>query len=496
MTSITSNAKNKVNNTLQGSNSNLADLGTKIQNSYLVSAVVSEIRPSGDAILYTSHGIVRTPNTLNAAQNDNVLVRISYNEEGEIEANMIEISSNIIKKPKPDSSLMRYLGNIISGTKNINQLPASFSYIAPNRNILLYGNIKVGSPISINIIEPSEADNYPNLILGSVISNEKDMLLVNSPIGIININAKSKMHPGQKVLFQIISRYDEENNLVIKEQISLLMQNIIKNIRTFKELLQIKNNLNDKASYQRMIRLLSKSHDSAILAKIFHQNINIPASEVSKWIDKDIVAPFEASSRNNVFKKSLHSVLQIKDILITKQILEASLLNEVKIKIPDSDKEAKVKIMHDNNILSFTMDVSHQMFGEVTIHGILEYNIHSQNLSNITLNMKYTEKFPSKLADEIRLLFTDHVSMSNINGSINFQFIVYLVSKTFLSSLLGLPKTSGLGIENNFVSTSLILTIFDIVTSITFPSGSSIMICFKNSGLLLSIIEINLSVGL
>jgi hypothetical protein len=431
MTNLVSSSKQKTSalNSVRGSsNSNVADLNSKVQNSSLLSATVSETRPGGDVILATANGFIRSSSKFDLSVGDKVSVRISYIDNGEIKAQVVETDKVDMKSDQAkttSSILMKYISELISGNKDLGDeseaIYAKFSYISPNRNLLKYGHIAPGDLVKVQILTPKDITTQRGLLSGTIISNDGGVLSINSPLGIINLQTNSDYQPAQKILFKLINIPEQEQLKSVANSIIKFISNISLNISNLKQILVESKNLDNTDRYKNLLQLVTMHHDGATLAKLFHQTRNIPASDIERWIEEEIVEPFEASSKGNKLTLLSQSMEDIGLSLEQMNIIQPGPWRSIPIPIYGTDQYAKLQVKIENNILNFQIEINHPELGKMILGGMIELRGKNRQISNMAFNIKHTNKFPQQLMDSITSIFAEHKILANIEGGIEFM---------------------------------------------------------------------------
>lgn len=429
MSNVMSSTRSKATGSstkLQNNKANLTENDQKVQSSYLISGIISEIRPGGNAVIESSHGISRAmidPDT--AKEGDNVKVRISYEEDGTQKATIVENISNsqrIGSVASDSTSFMQYVSRLFSPSKaasNLPSYPASFSYLAPNMNQLKYGHIKVGKSINVQISNNQKLQKNNLTLIGTIISNENGVLLVNSDIGILNIYAKSSTKAGQKLMIILIDKQDPSLTQDLKNTISSFMNYIGDNISLLKQMVLYNKQINLGNSYSKLLKLSTMPHDNATLAKIFRQTSEVPASQVANWINKEIVEPFESSSKHHKFKILNDQIIKIENLLTEMGLATPQNVKEMIIKIPGSEERARIFVQSQENIINFKVEVNHPTFGNMVLEG--NAMMEQKNVKHLSMVLHHASELPAQLSEGLTALFVDHISVSNIEGDVRFN---------------------------------------------------------------------------
>lgn len=428
MSSISGSSKSKLTSASSAASnmSNVADSGQKVQKSSLISGIISDIRPGGDVIIETEKGSFRAICNHSTAEGDKAQVRIVTTEDGTTKAEIFSVANSTSSKNPTKPTIMNYIKSIFNGNRSEifqNVLSASFSYIAPNLKVLDYGHIKPSDNIKVEIIDPKNAEGKANLINGSIISNEHNSIMVNTDIGIMNISAKSNLEPGQKVLIHMLQMPGTEKAEAIKALITNLMSDVGQNLELLKKIIEAQNSIASRTGYKKLLKLYLSPHDSALLAKIFHQSGEVPAGEVSNWIDKDIVEPFKNAARNYRLGFLSNQMSEIRTKLEEAYIMPAQEWREVNIPIPDTSHYASLKVKRSDKIIQFKLDVTHPEFGEIYLHGMVELNITNNSISNFQISVKHAKELPDMLVSNLKSIFDDHLATSNIKGGLQFSSV-------------------------------------------------------------------------
>lgn len=428
MSSISGSAKSKATSASNTPNnvSNVADLDSNVQKSSLITGIISEVRPGGDIILETKKGRIRANCKFQVEEGDRAQVRITAGKNSEVKSEVFVVfkdgsnQASEINKP----SFMNFLKNIISGEARHefnNALTASFSYISPNLKVLEFGHIRPGDRLKIQILDAEEAEGKSHIITGSVISNEGRSIMANTEIGIINIDAKSNLEAGQKIIIHLIQAPGSEKTEDIKKLIASLMSNVTQNMDLLKKILIARNSITSRSGYKNLLKLYLSPHDGAILAKIFHQSGEIPASEVAKWIEREIVKPFEDAAQNYRLGFLGSQMTEVRNLLEAAYILPQNEWKEVNIPIPDTTHKAILKVKKSDKLVNFTLNITHPIFGDITLDGILELNLTNNSIANFRMNIIHSKELPEMLISNLKSIFTDHIATSNISGNIEFK---------------------------------------------------------------------------
>jgi hypothetical protein len=430
MTNLVSGSKQKTSslNSVRGSsNSNLADLNSKVQNSSLVAATVSETRPGGDVILATANGLLRSSSKFNLSVGDKVSARISYMDNGETKTQVVELEKSDINSSEAktrSSILMKYISELISGNNeqvdDSEVIYAKFSYISPNRNLLKYGHITPGALVKVQILSPKDISTRIGLLSGTIISNDNGVLSINAPLGIINLQTNSNYQPAQKILFKLIDIPGQDQLKSVANSIVKLMGNISLNISNLKQILAETKNVHNADRYKNLLQLVTTQHDGATLAKLFHQTRNIPASDIERWIEEEVVEPFEASSKGNKLSLLSQSIVDIGSSLEQMNILQPGPWRSIPIPIYGTDQHANLQVKTDSNILNFQIELNHPELGKLILEGVIELRGKNRQISNMSMNLRHTNKFPKKLVDSIASIFAEYKINSSIEGGIEF----------------------------------------------------------------------------
>jgi len=432
MSNFVSDSKSKtpVVNSFRGSNNfNVTDSNSKGQNTYLVNALVSEVRPGGDVILATNHGLIRAGSKYDVQVGDKVTVRVTNSDEGETKASITSVAGynqeNSEIQTTASSILMKYLAGLISGNKAQddpgNVISAKFSYMAPNRNFLKYGHINPGDSIRVQIIPMNSAKHEADIIAGAVISNDHGILSINSSLGILNLEAQSNFLPSQKILLRIMDIPQPEQITKVGGSISHLMQYITNNIDILKQVLLENSNIWESESYNKLMQLVTTQHDGATLAKIFRQNRNIPASDIERWIEEEIVEPFEASSKGNKLTVLSRNMADIAAMLEQMNVLPKEIWHSLPIPIAGTNHNAYIKVKKEENLLHFSVDIDHPEFGKVILQGVVEIRLQNNHVSRMSCSIKHTDRLPQGLIDSIASIFAEHQNVVGMDGALDFM---------------------------------------------------------------------------
>lgn len=430
MSSISGSTKSRITSasSASGNISNVADSASKVQKSSLLSGIIQDVRPGGDVIIETDKGTFRAICNFSASEGDSAKVRIIITEDGSQKAEIFSVVNS--KTPSAEDTtkptFMNYIKGIFTGNRTgifQNTLPASFSYIAPNLKVLDYGHLKPGDMFRVAILDPETAEGKTHIVNGSIISNENNSLMVNTEIGIMNIAAKSDIEAGQKILIQMLQmpgkqKVEEIRNLVVK-----LMSNIGQNIELLKKIIEARKSIASRTGYKKLLKLYLSPHDSAILAKIFHQSGEVPAGEVSRWIEKDIVEPFNDAAKNYRLGFLSGQMSEIRKKLEEAYIMPQNEWREVNIPIPDTPHYGLLKVKRSEKFVQFKLDVTHPQFGEINLQGMLELNLTNNSIAKFQMAVQHSKKLPEMLISNLKSIFNDHLATSNIKGSLQFSDI-------------------------------------------------------------------------
>ena len=420
-----------------GNIGNVSVLGTKAQSSSLVEATVSEIRPGGDVILATPQGLVRTSTALVLLPEDRVMVRITQTADTEeTTATILNKIEQFHNKIDPDgiSLFKKYITSFIFGTssqENLDQsvvstpITATISYLVPNRNIIKYGGVKPGDKLSIQILSPDTDLHGIDILSGEVVSNDGKILTLNTSIGILNISAKSNFSEGDKVLFNVLSAQNTRQNIELQYSIQKFLTLVSGNITLLKSIFMAIKNIGNSSDQQRLVSLISSQHDTATLAKLFYQARIVPEKDVERWINEEIVEPFEASNKGNKLSFLSYEMAKIGTQLEQLKILPETVWYSIPITIPDTTDQVYAKVKKERNgVFHFTIEIDHKELGKILLQGIIETRNQDRHLIGLNLNVKYSEDFPKTLSDAITSSFTEQTNYSGIEGSISFEKIV------------------------------------------------------------------------
>lgn len=429
MSSISGGTKTRSTSasSISGSMTNLADLESNVQKSSLISGIISEVRPGGDVIIETDKGSIRANCDIEISEGDKAQVRITYSKDGEAKAEIYSSTSESELNKFADAkrpSFMGYLKNIISGhSENIskNYLSASFSYISPNLKVLDYGHLKPGDKIKIEIIEAEIADERNHVINGSVISNGGKSVMVNTEIGILNISAKSSLEPGQRILISLHQMPGPEKSEEIRRIITELLSNLSQNMELLKKILESRDSMSSRTGYKKLLKLYLSPHDSAILAKIFHQSSEVPAGEVSQWIEQDIVEPFKNAAKNYRLGFLSKQMEDLRNKLEDAYIIPKEEWKDILIYLPDNLNKGNLKIKKSDKFIQFKLDINHPEYNEIHLNGTIELSITNNSISNFRLSVQHKESLPEMLVSNLKSIFDDHLATSNIKGEIEFH---------------------------------------------------------------------------
>ncbi|MEY3197528.1 MAG: hypothetical protein RLZZ59_899, partial [Pseudomonadota bacterium] len=215
------------------SQQNIPTLNGRVQNSSIITANVYEIRPGGDLILSTSQGFFRvSANDLELEIGDSVSVRISKDDDNNVIAQLIGKQSNKSSLSKLDTLGIEILHKYITQTsqeKNLlinspEVLKGHVSYLSDARNIVKYGNLKPGSEVLVRLSNGGSLLENGEVLSGEILSNSHSNVIIQSSVGIININAKSNLQVGDKVMFEMLNIPDGLDQQEIKSNINAIFK--------------------------------------------------------------------------------------------------------------------------------------------------------------------------------------------------------------------------------------------------------------------------------
>jgi hypothetical protein len=198
------------------------------------------------------------------------------------------------------------------------------------------------------------------------------------------------------------------------------MGNISLNISNLKQILAETKNVHNADRYKNLLQLVTTQHDGATLAKLFHQTRNIPASDIERWIEEEVVEPFEASSKGNKLSLLSQSIVDIGSSLEQMNILQPGPWRSIPIPIYGTDQHANLQVKTDSNILNFQIELNHPELGKLILEGVIELRGKNRQISNMSMNLRHTNKFPKKLVDSIASIFAEYKINSSIEGGIAF----------------------------------------------------------------------------
>ena len=410
----------------------VSDSQSKVQTSYLLEATISEKRPGGDVIFTTPQGLVRANSTIPLEEGDKAMIRLTKDEAGDIKVNVISKSDTPSIINKIDKFGIELLNKyILQNTNDETQklydsglFEARVSYVTTNRSALKYGNIQPGDEITIRILPPRTQPDGMNIIVGEVLGNSHNSIILNSNIGMLNINAKSNFNIGDKVLFQIMGSPDDFDQAMIKASIQKLINDVEENSSYLKLLLEEKLNIENNDHYTRFLQLISSSGTHNItLARLFHNAKNVPPDDVERWIDQDIVEAFESSVKSSVFSILAEDISKISKYFIDlKLIPEHNVWQAIEIPIPASKDHATMRVRRaKEKLIEFIIDINHESFGKILIQGSLTPPSQSSIFHNLNITLKHTGTMPTELQDIISSSFAAHKSLSTIEGNISFE---------------------------------------------------------------------------
>jgi hypothetical protein len=432
MNIIRSSRSDNVDVNLLHAKTNISTLNTKVQNSSIITATVYEMRPTGEAILSTAQGLVRSNTTLHLEKGDRVTARLAKDDSGNIQATIISKYDNLEQKNNIDELgielLHKYItqGNQATNIESSEVLTARISYVVNNRNILKYGNFHPSDEISIQLLSPRGSKNNIDALPGEILNNSHDIVILQSPLGIININAKSNLSAGDKVLFRILNVPNQDQQEQVKTSISELLSAVASNLLILKQILYEMDYIDDDEHYMRLRQLISTHQNNSTLTKLFYNARNVPDNDVERWIDQEIVAAFEASSKSSDFEILGHHMSQITQYLVNLKVLpENGQWQAMQIPIPGyPEQKAVLKVRYERkNNIEFMVDIDHVDYGHMVLRGVLTLSNGDTMLPNLELSLHYENTIPEKLQNIIAQSFVSHKSLSAIDGNISFECI-------------------------------------------------------------------------
>ncbi len=401
----------------------VAALGGK-QNTYLVEAIVSEVRPGGDVILDTPHGFMRTTSDLILEAKDKVIVRITEIQNGEQKASIVGKSDGMSKTQSTTTTVIKYANNPESSVDKARPIAGPsvgvFVYLAPNRNILKYGHITPGDKVMVQILSQSENTHGADIVHGEVISNDRGLVTVNSSIGIVNLHMQSDVKAGVKILFHIIDSPNKEQLDRVGNFVSGIMQEVASNMPLLKQILRGIKNIGTPGGYTELLQLVASQHDTATLAKLFHQTGNVPASDVERWIDEEIVEPFEASNKGSKLVTLSQKLGEISSNLEQLKIVQEGAWYILPMLIPGSKEETQLRVKRErSNTIKFTINIY-----DMVLEGIIELSLVDKSVATLSMKLRGAEKqIPQELADIIAASFADHKISTGLEGAVEFETI-------------------------------------------------------------------------
>ena len=417
---------------LPHNNPTVADFSGKVQTSSLIEATISEIRPGGDVILATPQGLVRTNATIPLEEGDKVLVRITNDDDdSDLKAHIISRSGdsntlNRIEKFGIDL-LNKYISQNTNDDNNAHNgapLSARVTYVTANRNTLKYGSIKPGDEITIQMLSPKTPTNGINVIVGEVLGNSHNSIILNSSLGMLNISAKSNLSMGDKVLFKVVGTPDDFEQDLIKTSIQKVINDISGNKEHMNMLLESRLNIENNDNYTRFLQLISSAGTHNItLARLFHNAKNVLPNDVERWIDQDIIEPFEASTKSSIFGMLSEDITKISKLFVELKIIpDHNVWQIFEMPIPGTNENAKMRIRTEKeNLIEFMIEFTHDTFGRMLIQGKLMLAASKGGLHNLNITIRHSGSMPSKLQDLIYSSFAAHKSLSSMCGEIVFE---------------------------------------------------------------------------
>lgn len=414
----------------------LSDSHSKAKTSYLTEATVSETRPGGDVILSTPQGLIRANSSIFLEEGDKVSVRLTKDDEGDVIAHIISRTDNSTITNKVDKFgiellnkyIIQTLKSDIQNSSDASSFPATVSYVAANRRTLLYGNIHPGDNVTIQMVSTKTINHGTahglDVISGEVLSNSHNSVIINSPIAMFNLNAKSNLSVGDRVLFRVVGAADQLEQAVIKELIANALNKISENELQLKSLLEAMSNLDDDDNYTRLLHLIASSDNRNItLARLFHDTRHVASNDVERWIDEEIVEPFEASSsKSSIFHSLAKDLEEIAEHFINLRLMpENNRWQLLEVPIPGTKEQAKMRVKREKkDLVEFIIDIEHASFGKMLLQGSLTLP-EANNFPILNMNIKCTNSLPEALRDTILTSFATHKAMSAIDGEIVFE---------------------------------------------------------------------------
>ena len=414
----------------------LPDLHNKAKTSYLIEATVSETRPGGHVILSTPQGLIRTNSTIFLDEGDKVSVRLTKDDEGDIVAHIISRTDNSTMMNKVDRFGIELLNKYILQTlqvdikseDNLGNFPAKVSYVAGNRNTLRYGNINPGDDVTIQIISTGAIHKGTlyglEVIAGEVLGNSHNSVILNSPVGMFNLNAKSNLAVGDHILFRVVGVADQLEQAAIKELILNLTNKISENMMQFRSLIEVASDLDDEDNYMRLLHLISSSDNRNMrLARLFHDTRHVASSDVERWIDEEIVEPFEASSaKSSLFHSLCKNIDEIAEHFVNLRLIpEGNRWQLIEVPIPGTKQQAKMRVKREKkSLVEFVIDLEHESFGKMLLQGSLMFP-EASGFPMLNMSIKSANPLPEALRDSIASSFASHKAMSGVDGEVVFE---------------------------------------------------------------------------
>jgi hypothetical protein len=391
------------------------------------------MRPGGDVILATPKGLIRTTATIPLEEGDKVLVRITNDDnDTDVKAHIISRSGSAHPFNKIEKFGLDLFNKYIS--QNINDhsddihngspLTARVTYVTANRNTLKYGSIKPGDEITVQMLSPKTPTNGINIIVGEVLGNSHNSIILNSSLGMLSISAKSNLSMGDKVLFKVVGVADDFERDLIKTSIQKIINEISGNSEHLKILLEARLGIENNDNYTRFLQLISSSGTHNItLARLFHNTKNIPPNDVERWIEQDIIEPFEASAKSSIFGMLSDEINKIsKQFSELKIIPDHNVWQIIEMPITDTNENAKMRIRQEKeNIIEFIIDLTHDTFGRIMLHGNLTLAANKSSFHSLNVILRHSGDLPSALQDMIASSFAAHKSLSSIDGELVFE---------------------------------------------------------------------------
>ena len=199
------------------------------------------------------------------------------------------------------------------------------------------------------------------------------------------------IHIQEKMGIQYLNRYLLDN--CSKTSIQKIISDIEGNTEHLKTLLDAKLHIEDNNSYTRFLQLISSSGTHNItLARLFHNSSHVLPNDVERWIDQDIIEPFEASSKSSIFGMLNDDISKIsKQFVDLKIIPDHNVWQIIEIPIPNTNENAKMRLRREKeNFIEFIIDLTHDAFGRMLMHGTVALAQNKGEFHNLNIIFKHS----------------------------------------------------------------------------------------------------------